>query len=65
MHNRVLLITSNNKIESFHNIKSLDSAQAIINRRGKSYYNSGGERVTRFREGIYYDSDCKKHQLRV
>lgn len=64
MHNRVLLVRPNKGTESFKNIKSLDAAQSIVNRCGKTFFNSG-YKVVRFMEGVYYDSDNKRHQLKV
>lgn len=64
MHNTVLLRRSTGRVESFKNIKSLDAAQGIVNRRGKKYFAHSYE-VIRFHSGVYHDSDNKEHQLKV
>lgn len=60
MHNRVLLVRPNRGTESFKNIKSLDAAQSIIDRRSRTFFNHG-YKVVRFISGVYYDSDNEKH----
>lgn len=66
MHNRVLLTRTNSdsKVESYHNIKSVKAAQAIIDRVGK-YYIIHSEKLKRFKEGEYHDSYGTIHQLTV
>ncbi len=64
MHNRVLLTRSNSRVESFHNVKSVEAAQAIINRKGKNFMQHG-YKIQRFKGGKYYDSDYEMHKLIV